>query len=103
MGLIECRYCNELDCTGCNIDRLAFALRRGLLDGLKDEHNAVCITSAIAPATHGWWSKHIFDGIMGGRPWTYMCSYCNFTFPVKTNYCPNCGAKMDGGDHDAAD
>lgn len=55
----------------------------------------------VVEVVHGRWGEHIFDGIMGGRPRTYMCSFCNYTFPVKTNYCPNCGANMDGGDHDA--
>lgn len=32
------------------------------------------------------------------------CSACRIVkYTAATNYCPNCGAKMDGGDHDAAD
>lgn len=27
----------------------------------------------------------------------YRCSKCNYGTVVKTNYCPNCGAKMKGG------
>ena len=41
----------------------------------------------------------------GGR--NYSCSCCNFSFMVDTcmlepmwNYCPNCGAKMEGGTND---
>ena len=49
MRLIECRSCDEPDCTGCNLHRLAFALRRGLFDACKDDHNAVRITSEVAP------------------------------------------------------
>ena len=26
----------------------------------------------------------------------YRCSECHLTYEVDTNYCPNCGAKMDG-------
>lgn len=49
MNLIECRSCNEPDCTGCNLHRLAFALRRGLFDACKDEHNGVHIASEVVP------------------------------------------------------
>lgn len=31
------------------------------------------------------------------------CSACEIGFDAKTDYCPHCGAKMDGGDNDAAD
>lgn len=27
----------------------------------------------------------------------YMCTVCGEQVYVSTNYCPNCGAKMDGG------
>lgn len=27
----------------------------------------------------------------------YMCSNCHETFDYVTNYCPHCGAKMEGG------
>ena len=58
---------------------------------------------------HGWWEKYTDDKFMGygadGRiryrkVYSYKCSKCwNYT-AVKHNYCPNCGAKMDGGDED---
>jgi Zn finger protein HypA/HybF involved in hydrogenase expression len=32
----------------------------------------------------------------------FMCSNCNALYGTnKFNYCPNCGAKMDGGNEDA--
>lgn len=49
----------------------------------------------VVPVVHGRW---IHDGrrIEGGIDW------CHLTF-ARTNYCPNCGAKMDGGDSDETD
>ena len=41
------------------------------------------------------------------RPDSLICSVCKCGFDMwkhdPHNYCPNCGAKMDGGDNDAAD
>lgn len=44
----------------------------------------------------GKWEQHIFDGIMGQRPTAWVCSNCNCLSVYKTDYCPNCGAKMIG-------
>lgn len=62
-----------------------------------------------APAVHGEWVQtstyHLRhgDGIVSEA----YCSVCEMysyqlsTFPyVGYDYCPRCGAKMDGGDHD---
>nr|DAJ54723.1 MAG TPA: zinc-ribbon containing domain protein [Caudoviricetes sp.] len=56
----------------------------------------------VAPVVHGRW---IHDGrrIERGIDWCH-CSECGKSdnFCARTNYCPNCGAKMDGGaDHEA--
>lgn len=52
----------------------------------------------VAPVVHGRW---IYDK-KAQRPY---CSVCKGYFYGATNspmsYCPNCGAKMDGGDNDA--
>ena len=47
-----------------------------------------------ADERHGRWEEcgqyDVFD--------YYQCSECGyFSFDGETNYCPNCGAKMDGG------
>ena len=48
----------------------------------------------VAPMVHGWW---IYDH------WCeFRCSVCgefsnSEPYRGKENYCPNCGAKMDGG------
>ena len=50
----------------------------------------------VAEGKTGEWRVHIFDGIMGGRPKALMCTRCNFISLCAYNYCPNCGARMDG-------
>lgn len=58
-------------------------------------------TADVAPVVHGRW---IHDGcrVEGGIDWCH-CSECGKSdnFCARTNYCPKCGAKMDGGDSDA--
>ena len=70
--------------------------------GYSREDAADCIrnmvASDVAPVRHGRWEKQ--SGL-------YSCSECGKTCPYDVqadvieywacNYCPNCGAKMDGG------
>ena len=46
----------------------------------------------VAPVVHGRWISH--KGYC-------ECNLCHNLFGSYFNYCPNCGAKMDGGDNDA--
>ena len=58
----------------------------------------------VAPVRHGRWeSMHYEGGILDGTNFD-KCSVCGYERifedeKLKTafNYCPNCGAKMDGG------
>lgn len=62
---------------------------------------------------HGWWEsvdssywRWTSSNAVSVSHTTYRCGRCGWGTVVKTNYCPNCGAKMDikdGGDNDAAD
>lgn len=54
----------------------------------------------VAPVVHGVWvCVNKIDPISG-----YRCSKCRRIVGFDlTPYCPNCGAKMDGGDNDEAD
>lgn len=45
----------------------------------------------VAPVVHG---RKIEDGDIGCF---WLCSLCGECLPYGANYCPNCGAKMDGG------
>lgn len=49
----------------------------------------------VAPVVHGRW-REMDKGY-------YVCSACNTFITVNYGYkyCPNCGAKMDGGQDDA--
>lgn len=52
----------------------------------------------VAPVVHGEWDAKIMKDI--GTYTVYWCSKCNCVSYFKHNYCPNCGAKMDGGKHE---
>lgn len=49
----------------------------------------------VAPVVHG---RKIEDGDIGCF---WLCSLCGECLPYGANYCPNCGAKMDGGESNA--
>lgn len=48
----------------------------------------------VAPVVHGRWIMH--DDEFG---LTCECSACHIETMGDGNYCPNCGAKMDGGNN----
>ena len=55
----------------------------------------------VAPMRHGRW-----EIVIGSNGKEYMvCTCCRVSQDLTGvfTYCPNCGAKMDGGDGDAAD
>ena len=51
----------------------------------------------VAPVQHGKWN------VYSAKDCLYTCSVCSHLPVQKTPYCPNCGAKMDGGEDDAVD
>ena len=61
-------------------------------------------TADVAEVRHGKWvDLNEIDMLFEN---TYECDYCNQTFVFEIspkecncNYCPNCGAKMDGDDN----
>ena len=63
--------------------------------GLEPSRYIEIITAAdVAPVRHGRWVHHIAGGKQISACW---CSVCNVEHETEQNYCPNCGAKMDGG------
>lgn len=56
------------------------------------------------PVVHGRWIERRAPHAIGG--FSAKCSACDRSVQYlgnPLNYCPNCGARMDGGDGDAAD
>lgn len=48
---------------------------------------------------HGKWNHERMLSTSGGTYAVIRCSECMSQYPMwETNYCPNCGAKMDGGE-----
>ena len=72
------------------------AVKHAWAKGLEPSQYIEIITVAdVAPVRHGRWVKH-------GRRW--QCTNCKVLMSIDgtpkenlLNYCPNCGAKMDGG------
>ena len=81
----ECDSYHGVRCRACWVD--------DTLDYIDSEPDA-----DVAPVRHGRWIMH--DDEFG---LTCECSACHIETMGDGNYCPNCGAKMDGGDTDAAD
>ena len=90
------------------------AVEKFIEDGLNNQdvakrfgHDAIEIMAEVhympaadvAPVVHGRWMP--FHSEAAGD--IQYCSACEIGFDAKTDYCPHCGAKMDGGDNDAAD
>ena len=96
---VEERYCKPCKAEGKDYD--GCLCRACWVDDMLDEVD--CFQHAdVAPLVHGRWiekEKYTF-GVM------YGCSICDnriLDTGHSWNYCPACGAKMDGGGGDAAD
>ena len=77
----ECNVVRKIQCSACWVNDVLELLEGDSVDAVE--------------VVHGRWEKRkaiVFDDEMVG----YRCSNCNTTWDAETNYCPNCGAKMDG-------
>lgn len=55
-------------------------------------------TADVAPVVHGRWVTHYRSGTPVAEGYVSTC--CDMWNNRKSDYCPHCGAKMDGGaDH----
>lgn len=50
----------------------------------------------VAPVAHGRWKKHYRSGTPVAEGYVSTC--CDMWNNRKSNYCPNCGAIMEGSD-----
>ena len=51
-------------------------------------------TADIAPVRHGYWVKEKRDVLLHWH--CSVCKECYFLEELNAEYCPHCGAKMDG-------
>lgn len=54
-------------------------------------------TVEAEPVRHGHW-EYVDAPVFGNPYGSYKCDCCGNSMAHKTNYCPNCGAKMDEED-----
>lgn len=78
----HCERCTNHRCTLCDIDEVLI-----LLEEADD--------ADVEEVKHGEWEERKFIVFDSEIKIGYRCSACNTTWDTETNYCPNCGAKMD--------
>lgn len=97
----------EVYCVGCNSYNGVRCRACGTGDAIDMIEDAPA--ADVAPVVHGLWEKEPSafwrwtpSGAVAVARTTYRCGLCGRGTAVKSNYCPNCGARMDGGaDHEA--
>lgn len=58
----------------------------------------------VAPVKHGHWTEKKSSGVGGIWDYYFVCSVCGGSTPNKAyviapDFCPNCGARMNGGEN----
>lgn len=97
---VEERYCKP--CKAEGKDHNGCWCRACWVDDMLDEVDCFQIAD-VAPVVHGRWEYDLPTINTYGQ---LRCSICNWwtldpSVDRSYSYCPNCGAKMDGGDNDA--
>ena len=88
---------DEIEACG-NTDINCRPINYGTYLGLKSLKSFVetAETADVQEVRHGRW----ISNELCGYKWAYYCSECGwvdgYPFNDRHNYCPNCGAKMDG-------
>ena len=99
---VEERYCKP--CKAEGKDHNGCWCRACWVDDMLDEVDCFQPAADVAPVVHGRWEwlgpNRLVTNCMCGT-----CSACKVRskYIVNTMLCPNCGAKMDGGNNDATD
>ena len=71
----------------------ALGRHSGAIDCLMEEIERVP-TADVEPVRHGYWD----DSMDGITPYCSVCGHSHRLMRRILSYCPECGAKMDGGD-----
>ena len=89
------KYC----CESCDLDEVVVYPCEGCLvmDAATKIKEAPTVDAV--PVRHGKWAVIYYDNPL---PTVGECSECGSIRRI-SNYCPNCGAKMDGGGDDGKD
>lgn len=92
----EVKYWNWFDCVELPVAKH--------WDGHTEEDVTRLLSLDVRPVVRGKWERKRYG------PWAsgLKCSECELLFDIATdqpswNFCPNCGARMDGGVNDEAD
>lgn len=70
-----------------------------VVNAIKDIISVICPAAGVKPVKHGHWIRKLiynkFASCIGSM---MICSECNKDnkYDKRMDYCPNCGAKMDG-------
>ena len=89
---IEERYC--LPCKDAGIDHNGCYCRACWVDDMcGDVIDAP--TADVAPVRHAKWSRFYKSGVEVYEGFVSSC--CDMWNERRSNYCPNCGCRMDGG------
>jgi len=68
-------------------NRVRHAYNQGYEQGIK--------ASKQEPKTGHWIAEKIYPPLSDAQRTVYRCSCCDLHFGCVSNYCPNCGAKME--------
>lgn len=81
------------------IDREKYDAWDEIIDALEN-----ILSADVVPVAHGRWGTGRFNPESGNYEYEKQCSHCmEYSTEYGKPYCPNCGAKMDGGADRAVD
>lgn len=77
-------------------------------NGFSDTYDKACIIGVleeiapadVEPVKHGRWEVFYAEELCGCKHAYYVCSNCFNSSDDEFDYCPNCGASMDGEQDD---
>ena len=72
----DCNVVQQIQCSACWVNDVLELLEGDSVDTVE--------------VVHGRWITPFLT------PWCFKCSECRTHHDTASNYCPNCGAKMDG-------